>query len=185
MRKYRNYKTPKRARQRANEYYQKNKEKCLVQRKKYYSLHKKKILELEKTRRESLEYGPAKREYDKQRYSSNPEKRKLQSKTYYYKNKDKRKHYLLKTKYGLSLEDYKNKWIFQNGKCEICARAFSESDRLSKSHSLVVDHNHSTSRVRGLLCNSCNRALGLFQDNDILIQNAHKYLTKWNSIYAT
>lgn len=41
---------------------------------------------------------------------------------------------------------------------------------------LVVDHDHATGKVRGLLCHNCNRALGLLHDNPVTINNALEYL---------
>lgn len=52
----------------------------------------------------------------------------------------------------------------QYGACAVC-----------KNHSdtrLVVDHDHATGKVRGLLCNQCNVALGLFRDSKQALQNA-------------
>jgi hypothetical protein len=39
-----------------------------------------------------------------------------------------------------------------------------------------VDHNHTTGKVRGLLCSSCNGALGLFKDNPEVVAAALLYL---------
>lgn len=54
----------------------------------------------------------------------------------------------------------------QNNKCAIC----------KQSTILVVDHNHSDSYIRGLLCNKCNLGLGHFEDNVEYLQNAIDYL---------
>lgn len=62
-----------------------------------------------------------------------------------------RDKYLIK-KYGISLKQYNTKLRLQNNSCDLCARHKSEFSR-----NLCVDHNHSTKRVRGLLCFTCNK----------------------------
>ena len=79
-------------------------------------------------------------------------------------------------KYNISLEDYRDLYIKQEGRCYICnSEGFSISDRTAVD--LVIDHDHLTNTVRGLLCHNCNRALGLFKDNIEYLDKAREYLT--------
>jgi len=41
---------------------------------------------------------------------------------------------------------------------------------------LVVDHDHKTGDIRGMLCHNCNRALGLFKDSVVNLKSAIEYL---------
>lgn len=77
------------------------------------------------------------------------------------------KKYHLKKKYGLTPEQVESMREAQGGKCAIC------SCYLEKPQ---VDHNHTTGKVRGLLCGNCNRALGIFQDSSVLLRLAAEYL---------
>lgn len=86
------------------------------------------------------------------------------------KRKPAQKNAVLKNKYGITLEDYKCMFEAQDGVCAICEE--SEEGRL-----LAVDHCHETNKVRGLLCGSCNRALGLFKDDPILLSRAKEYVS--------
>ena len=65
---------------------------------------------------------------------------------------------------------------------ELCAICNGEGFLMDPSHKvkLVVDHCHTSGKVRGLLCHNCNRALGLLQDDIGSIQRALKYLEKSN-----
>ncbi len=64
----------------------------------------------------------------------------------------------------------------QGGVCQIC-----KSTKPSYAHLNVfdVDHDHKTGKVRGLLCNNCNKALGLLQDRVDLCFAAAEYLLKY------
>lgn len=86
-----------------------------------------------------------------------------------------RKSYRLMKEYGLSFETYEIKMREQNGLCWICKRPGDNHGRLS------VDHNHSTGKVRGLLCVSCNHGIGNFRDNALLLQRAINYLENYDT----
>ena len=61
--------------------------------------------------------------------------------------------------YGLSLQSHAGLFLVQEGRCAIC------KDEAKTAEDLVVDHDHGTGAVRGLLCANCNSALGLFKDD--------------------
>jgi hypothetical protein len=74
--------------------------------------------------------------------------------------------------YGITLEDYNEMMVKQNGVCAICKK----ENRNGKP--LLVDHDHATGVVRGLLCHNCNVILGLGHDSVDVLQNAIYYLTQ-------
>jgi hypothetical protein len=78
--------------------------------------------------------------------------------------------------YNISLEDFNQRFIAQGGKCLLCTRELNLVG-ISGDRS-VVDHCHKTGRVRGILCNECNRGLGYFKDNVMTLTNAIAYLTE-------
>jgi len=89
--------------------------------------------------------------------------------------KDKRRNAWLKKAYGMTLDDYTFMYTQQKGLCRICCRHFNQ---------LVVDHNHHTGDVRGLLCDKCNRGLGYFDDSIDFIDNASAYLEETSSYHG-
>jgi len=74
--------------------------------------------------------------------------------------------------YGLTIEQYDDILKKQNYVCAICGK----SEKNSSKSVLSIDHNHTTGKVRGLLCDSCNRGLGYFYDNVSFLNNAIDYL---------
>lgn len=78
--------------------------------------------------------------------------------------------------YGLTLESYDKLLQEQNGVCKIC---YTNDPRgQSTAGRFYVDHNHKTGKVRGLLCNDCNTAIGLLKDSPLITNNALQYLLK-------
>lgn len=83
----------------------------------------------------------------------------------------------LKKKYGLEIGEFEAWWISFRGKCGICLRELKRSEgKGNKTDSVVVDHDHSTGKIRGLLCAACNTGLGMFRDNIINLEKAIKWL---------
>lgn len=78
----------------------------------------------------------------------------------------------LKRKYGITLQDYERMLDEQGGCCAICRRPPREGATLH------VDHEHDTERVRGLLCFTCNNALGDFEDDPAALRAALSYLAR-------
>lgn len=85
----------------------------------------------------------------------------------------------LKYRYGITLEQYYALLKEQNFVCAICKRAH----KAWRGSYLTVDHCHNTGEIRGLLCGSCNAALGKFDDNPELLINAYIYLQKKEGDY--
>ena len=97
---------------------------------------------------------------------ANPEKTRATAKAWYERNKLRR----ISQRYGISEEELNSMLKTQNNICLICSREMVQ---------LVVDHDHQTGAVRGLLCYACNTALGLFQDNSEILKSAIAYLAIW------
>jgi len=85
------------------------------------------------------------------------------------KNKESIRNSNLKTLYGISLADYDELVIKQNNGCAICG---------VWKKTFHVDHDHTTGKVRGLLCVSCNSGLGKFNDTIEGLEKAIAYLRK-------
>lgn len=61
-------------------------------------------------------------------------------------------------------------FIAQQGRCAICSELMFE---------VIVDHDHKTGNLRGLLCRKCNALLGMASDQIEIIRRAVQYLEKW------
>lgn len=72
--------------------------------------------------------------------------------------------------YGMTADDYVTMLSKQSGVCAICHGVNKSGKRLS------VDHDHSTGKVRGLLCTNCNNGIGRFKDDPIRLVAAANYL---------
>ena len=79
---------------------------------------------------------------------------------------------LLQKAYGISLQEFNRLSTLQGEVCAICRSKCSNYSRLS------VDHDHNTGAIRGLLCNTCNRGVGLLKDDPAILRTAAAYLER-------
>jgi hypothetical protein len=93
------------------------------------------------------------------------------------RTKEQRLKARLKTKYGITLEEYDQMLKAQNGKCAICGTRKSGNKQTNR---LAVDHDHETGFIRGLLCSACNSGLGNFKDKTQFLAKAILYLETHN-----
>lgn len=82
--------------------------------------------------------------------------------------------YDLRRRYGLDEEGYNALLSAQAFRCASCGSP-SEEQRTRFS----VDHDHRTGEIRGLLCHSCNLALGHLQDDPVRVERLLNYLRRW------
>jgi len=68
--------------------------------------------------------------------------------------------------------------------CPICKRTAIECayEGNKKNGPWVLDHDPETGEFRGYICHTCNRSLGGFKDDEILLFNAIEYLNKKHTI---
>lgn len=127
---------------------------------------------------------------------SNPTKKREQFKRKYLKNKNEGKGYFdpekkelfamqkkdayLKRKYGLSLSGYIELREKQEGKCAICLKVPVKLEVVTQGRKpeLVVDHDHTTGKVRSLLCNGCNVAIAHAKEDIETLKNMITYIQK-------
>jgi NAD-dependent dihydropyrimidine dehydrogenase PreA subunit len=83
---------------------------------------------------------------------------------------DKRRQYSIKERgYEISNDEYHQMLEDQEGACGIC-------NEEPEGRGLHIDHDHTTGKVRALLCHRCNTALGLLRESPSLLRTAADYL---------
>ena len=85
-----------------------------------------------------------------------------------YKQKMRDGH--LRRTFGISVDDYERMLEEQGGGCAICGAPEPEG------RSLHVDHHHASGEVRGLVCFTCDAAIGQLKDDQALVLRAADYL---------
>ncbi len=105
----------------------------------------------------------------------NPEEIAAKQKEWRDNNKKRIRDVKRNSKYGLSGEEADRMREEQFFACAICRR----HESLLGKRGLVIDHDHKTDKIRGLLCDKCNRCLGLLDDSVDIIESAVRYLRKY------
>jgi hypothetical protein len=80
-------------------------------------------------------------------------------------------------KYGLTRRSYETMHAEQGGSCLICG-ALGKLYPAKGRDILVVDHCHTTGKVRGLLCTPCNTTIGFMKDDPERLRKAAAYLER-------
>lgn len=87
----------------------------------------------------------------------------------FYKTDGYRKAVNKAAKYGLTLRENEQMFHAQNGCCAGCGERFEPCG-------MRIDHCHASGQVRGILCHSCNIALGWVRDNPKTLTRLAAYL---------
>ena len=81
----------------------------------------------------------------------------------------------MRLKYGITQEKYQQMLDSQNGSCAICK---VKPDFKTRKKRFSIDHCHATGTVRGLLCDACNRGIGMLKDDPNILMSAIEYLSR-------
>lgn len=100
----------------------------------------------------------------------------ITSKEWHINNPAKRKDKNLFWHFGITLAQYSKMLAAQNNVCKICKNPETFKNTKGIVKHLAVDHNHTTNKIRGLLCQSCNHALGFIKENFEHALNLAKYI---------
>lgn len=137
----------------------------------------------------------------RKQYQKNKEKETAYNREYKKKHRDKfnalaresmrqhperRRRYMLKNINGILPEVYDELFKKQSGRCAICGTTKPDTLSSGKKY-LSLDHDHRCCSgikscgkcIRGLLCGNCNRGLGQFKDNVLIMKKACNYLLNY------
>ena len=140
-------------------YYRANKERAAETARAYQEANKERIREHRRNYRMNEEAKAIRAEW----IASNRDRVKANNKRDRERNADTRRNRDFVVKYGITIDDYYRMFDEQGGVCAVCFRPPNAGRRMA------VDHDHNTGAIRGLLCNSCNLALGHLQYQKITL----------------
>lgn len=153
-----------------------NKEYFQKYQKEYSITHANEIKE--KKKKYNAENVEIRRAREKEYRKNHKKERQEYSKKYNKINKEKiKERHLLRT-YSLTLDNAKTIYEAQNKKCIIC-----NEDIVFDTKNCIVDHDHITGQIRGLLCRKCNFLLGNARDKESILLSAILYLRKFSAYF--
>lgn len=155
----------------ARDYRIKHRDEVNIKRRTYNAAHKEKIYAQNKAYRavHREELNARKRAY----YATDREKYNARHRAWRAANRKKVRFYGLKDRLGMSQAEYEALLDSQGGVCAICQK----SNWNGKTPH--VDHDHTTGKIRGILCHNCNYSLGLIMDDPKIAQAMVDYLEKY------
>ena len=158
--------------ERRTRYYAKHKQEIIAKSSVYYMENKPKVLARLKKK---YEENPSPQLAQAKKWAEeNSEKIKTIQKTWKERHPDKRKLYTRNSRiraYGISPETYYEMLQKQGNECAICKAK-------STRRAMAIDHDHTTGKVRGLLCDGCNMSLGHIERKE-WVEKANKYLSQY------
>jgi len=95
-----------------------------------------------------------------------------------FREKNKKRLSVTKNRAGikLSVEEFDELLNERGNCCEICGLHHTKMNRR-----IAIDHDHKTGKMRGFLCDTCNRGLGLLKDNEQIVEKTLNYLRKYKN----
>lgn len=107
-------------------------------------------------------------------YKKNPGKRIAATKAWRQRNAQANRFAKFRARirsvFGITVEEWARMYDAQDRSCAICLA------RLEFDRSTTVDHCHATGMVRGLLCQQCNRGIGMLRDDATVLERAVEYI---------
>lgn len=85
------------------------------------------------------------------------------------RERERTQKYWIKDRFGLTREQWESRLIAQEGLCACCFN-------LPNERGFYVDHDHTTGKIRGLVCQHCNTMLGMAQDDQERLRRGIEYL---------
>lgn len=120
------------------------------------------------------------REWEKRHRERHREARKKSVRDWQQRNRSHTRAYNLRRNFGITPEEYDRLRASQAGRCAICGQPETMKSRKGHPLPLCVDHDHTSGKIRGLLCNSCNIAIGNLRDDPGRCLAAANYLEHHN-----